>query len=116
MTPQEYFDHNNLWDLEHLKVHAEEKLVWVKTSDRLPGLILLHYKDEAQYDKTWNEFNRMCRGLILDLKNKKIIAHGYNKFHNLSELPETSYENLKNLGEFETSEKLDGSCLLLFKD
>lgn len=116
MTPKQYFTELDLWDFEKLKIHAEEKMVWIKTSERFPGLVLLHYKDEAQYTKGWNIFNRFCRGLIVDMVNKKILAHGFNKFHNLGEVPETDYNELLSLGGFQTSEKLDGSCIILFKD
>ena len=116
LFPDQYIAEQNLWDLEQLKAHAQAHSVYVIESVRFPNVVMLHYKDEVQYDNKWTEFNRMCRGLILDMKNKKVIAHPFNKFFNLGQMPETSYESLASLGNFQTSEKLDGSMIVLFKD
>jgi RNA ligase len=58
----------------------------------------------------------MSRGLILDMKNRKVLAYPFDKFFNLGQMPETSYDTLAALGGFETSEKLDGSMIIGFID
>lgn len=116
MNPDQYFKINDLWDLDKLKAHAEHHLVKVITSPRFPGIVMLHYSEDAQWDKAWNTFNRMCRGLIVHLPTQKVLAWPYSKFFNVGEMPETSYENLSSLGEFSTSEKLDGSMILVYQD
>ncbi len=58
----------------------------------------------------------MCRGLIVDMKNQVILSYPFNKFFNLGQSPETNYEVLKDKKDFEVSEKLDGSMLILFKN
>lgn len=114
MNPAQYLKSNDLWDLERLKDHAQHNSVYVIQSDRIPGVVMLHYMDSVQYDSTWNTFNRMCRGLILDMKNRKVLAYPFDKFFNLGQMPETNYDSLAALGRFETSEKLDGSMIIAF--
>jgi len=113
--PRSYFSDNQLFDLETLKQHCEHHGVWSNTSERFPNLTLLKYKDEVQWgDKPWTSFARMSRGLVVDMKNQTILAHGFNKFFNINQQPETNYEILKDQKGFEVSEKLDGSCLVSF--
>ena len=114
MTPEQYLKLNDLWDLERLKLHAQHNNVYVIQSERIPNVVMLHYADTVQYDNLWTTFNRMCRGLILDMKNRKILAYPFDKFFNLGQMPETNYDNLAALGGFETSEKLDGSIIIGF--
>src|SRR5258708_3534553 len=114
ISPKEYLDTNDLWDLEKLKLHAQERFVYVITSEKFPDVVMLKYMDECQYDNKWSDFSRLCRGLILDLRNKVVLAHAYNKFFNLDQVSEVSYDILKSSGIFEASEKLDGSCCILY--
>jgi RNA ligase len=116
MNPSQYIKINDLWDIERLKQHAQHNNVYVIQSPKFPDVVMLHYMDAVQYDNLWNTFNRMCRGLILDLKNQRVLAWPFNKFFNLDQMPETKYENLEALGTFDTSEKLDGSMVIAFKD
>jgi RNA ligase len=116
MTPQEYFELNGLFDLNVLKEFAQLHSVYVIQSPRYPDLAMLHYMDECQYDNKWDVFSRMSRGMIVDLKTKKIIAHPFNKFFNLGQMPETQFEALQWKGHFTVTEKLDGSMLILFRD
>jgi len=114
MTPEQYIIEHSLWDLVKLKEHAQANSVYVIESARIPNAVMLHYMDSVQYYSTWNTFNRMCRGLILDMKNRKVLAYPFDKFFNLGQMPETSYDTLAALGGFETSEKLDGSMIIGF--
>src|ERR1035441_2735813 len=116
MTPEQYLNINDLWDLERLKQHAQHNSVYVIESPRFPNVVMLHYRDSCQYDNTWTTLSRMSRGLILDMKNRKVLAYPFNKFFNLGQMPETSYDSLAELGEFQTSEKLDGSMIITFID
>lgn len=116
MNPEQYITSNDLWDIERLKQHAQENNVYVIQSPKFAGIVMLHYQDAVQYDNLWNTFNRMCRGLILDMDNKRVLAWPFDKFFNLDQMPETKYENLEALGKFSTSEKLDGSMIIMFKD
>lgn len=111
-----YFAEHNLWDLETLKKHCEEQKVEVTISNLSPNVVMLHYSEEAHFEQSWTEFSRQCRGLIVDLAARKILAHPFNKFFNIGEQPETDYKALEALGKFEVSEKLDGSMCILYKD
>lgn len=108
MTPQQYLQSNDLWDLERLKKHAQDNFVYVIESVRFPGLVMLHYVDACQYNNMWTPFSRLSRGLILDMKNQKVLAYPFDKFFNLGQMDETRYDKLEAFGRFETSEKLDG--------
>jgi RNA ligase len=116
MNPEQYITDNNLWDIDRLKSHAQDNSVYVIESPQFLNVVMLHYQDSCTYSNTWNEFSRMSRGLILDMKNKKVLAFPYEKFYNLGQMPETSYDNLVALGGFQTSEKLDGSMIIMFRD
>jgi len=116
MILEHYFKEHDLFNKEKLLQHAETNLVHVIESKKFPNVVMLHYRDEASYDKQWNVFNRMCRGLIVDLASQTILAYPFDKFFNVGEMPEISYETLVKEGEFEVTEKLDGSMLILFQD
>lgn len=116
ISPTDYFEEHNLYDWDVAQQHAEENSVRISRSNRFPGVALFHYKDEAQFDKNWNTFSRMSRGLIVDMKNKRILAHPFHKFFNVGEMPETNYDKLLLEGSFEVSEKLDGSMLITFQN
>jgi len=116
LDPQQYLTENNLWDLDTLKQHAEQNSVQVIESRDYPFLVMLHYKNDCVWDNNWSTFARMCRGLILDMHDQKILAYPFDKFFNMDQVPETSYDILKDKKEFEVSEKLDGSMILVFQD
>jgi RNA ligase len=116
ITPEAYFKEHNLYDVQNLNTFCEIHSVYQITSLKFPNLVMLHYMDECQYDNKWSTFSRMARGLIVDMKNQKIIAYPFDKFFNLGQMPETNYDILTTLGEFEVSEKLDGSMLILFSN
>jgi len=116
MNPAQYIKMHELWDIERLKQHAQHNNVYVIQSPKFPDVVMLHYMDAVQYDNLWTTFNRMCRGLILDMKNQRVLAWPFNKFFNLDQMPETKYDKLETLGHFDTSEKLDGSMIIMFRD
>lgn len=116
MKPHEYFDRYFLWDIEALKLHAQENLVWIIDHPKYTHIKMLHYADECTFDNIWSEFAIMSRGLVINLETKKILAHPFDKFYLLNQVSETSYEVLKQLGGFQTSEKLDGSMILTYMD
>lgn len=115
-TLNSYFLEHNLFDEQSLIDHCERHLVRVHQSPKFPTLRLLHYMESAVYDKKWTEFCKACRGVIVDLENKKIVTYPWDKFYNLTEAPGPSYAECEAMGEFEVSEKMDGSMLLLFQD
>ena len=116
--PRSYFPEHNLWNLSTLHEHAEHNCVSIRQSKKHSQFYIAHYKDEAQWESKWNMFTEMSRGIIFQwfAGNGKILTWPFKKFHNLGAVPETSYDYLKTLGEFEVAEKLDGSMILLYYD
>jgi RNA ligase len=111
-----YLSDHDLWNIDNLKDYAEHNNVRVIESKNYPFLVMLHYKESAVYDNEWPTFAKMCRGIILDMNDRKVLAYPFDKFFNLGQMPETNYEILKDKKEFEVSEKLDGSMIILFQD
>lgn len=111
-----YFIEHDLFTEENLKNHCDRHLVRVHTSTKFPNLRLLHYMEEAVYSKSWTEFCKACRGVVVDLKSKELLAVPYFKFYNMTEAPGPSYAECQSFGPFTVSEKLDGSMIILFSD
>ncbi|MDD5454041.1 MAG: T4 RnlA family RNA ligase [Candidatus Ratteibacteria bacterium] len=81
-------------------------------------LTIYNYTKRTQYDSLWDEYTKMCRGLILD-SDGEIVARPFKKFFNLNEVPETKIENLPNrkrLGYPTFSEKYDGVLGILYPE
>lgn len=70
------------------------------------------YTPAAVYDRKWDAFTLMARGLILDHKRRCVVATPFPKFFNLGE---TAMETVPDLG-FEVLEKLDGSLIIVWHD
>lgn len=111
-----YFIEHDLFDESKLIDHCDRNLVRISKTAKYPNLRILHYLEEAHREKTWTNFSRRCRGLIVDLKNKKILAYPFDKFFNMDEMPETHYDTLREKRNFEVSEKLDGSMGIFYFD
>lgn len=89
-----------------LKEAIEKKLVY----EKIDGSIALYcYTKECVYNKAWNDIAILARGLVIDLKNQKVIATPFPKFWNLGEDGRT-FPDLP----FEAFEKLDGSLIIAF--
>lgn len=80
-----------------------------KTTDDT-GLELYCYTEACTYDRQWNDFTLLARGLILFPAEKKVVGMPFPKFFNLGE---HQIQNVPDL-PFETYEKLDGSLIILF--
>lgn len=113
-TPHDYFKFNNLFDKDILEKWCLEYSINLIESRNFKNLLMLHYADRCQWDNLWTPISRISRGLIVDTINKKIVAHPFEKFFNVGQVPETSYDVLKTLGSFQTSEKLDGSMIIAY--
>lgn len=103
--PARLVEFDVLWD--GLQKAVTDGFVRETKSD--DGLSLFVYTEACTYEKAWNEFTILARGLILDPANKKVVATPFPKFFNLTEKPE-SVPDLP----FETFEKLDGSLIIIF--
>jgi RNA ligase len=73
------------------------------------GLSLFVYSAQCTYERAWNKFSLLARGLILDTNGKKTAALTFPKFFNVGE----GISVIPDL-PFETFEKLDGSLIIIF--
>ena len=76
-----------------------------------PHLAIFKYTQNCIINKHWNKFSLMARGLILDLKNKKVVSSPFIKFFNYNEIIEAK---LFLHDEFTVLEKIDGSLGVTF--
>jgi len=70
------------------------------------------YSSHAVFNDEWNIFTLMARGLIIDTKNKEVLAAPFTKFFNYGEVvkdPRTFFEE-----PYIVTEKVDGSMGIMF--
>ena len=80
----------------------------VRESVGADGLRLYCYTEATVYERSWDAFSLMARGLILDADARGVVATPFPKFFNVGEaasVPDSP---------FEAFEKLDGSLTILF--
>jgi RNA ligase len=80
----------------------------------LLDLEICNYTAKTQYNKMWDNYTLICRGLILD-SDHNIIAKPFPKFFNLNETPQTTISNLPNEIP-KITEKLDGVLGILYPE
>ena len=76
-----------------------------------PELVIFKYTPQCTYEKQWNVFTMIARGLVLDLKERKVVATPFIKFFNYGEVNNSSID-FKS--EFTAHEKMDGSLGIVF--
>lgn len=72
-------------------------------------IFILNYSRKTQFEKYWNEYTLLARGLVLDF-DYNVVAYPFRKFfnfeeHQVSDIPKESYE---------VYDKMDGSLGILF--
>ena len=77
-------------------------------------LLIWNYNQRCQFEKKWDEYTIISRGLITD-KNGNIVARPFKKYFNLNETKETKIENLPIVIP-KITEKLDGSLGIQYYD
>jgi len=78
-------------------------------TDETLGLEIYKYSNSCVYDKHWNEFTLIARGLILAPKEKEVVATPFPKFFNFGEINTDLPDE-----PFDTFEKVDGSLGIIF--
>ena len=96
------------FDLNILKNYIDKGLVVKNDHPTLP-ISIYNYSRTCQYENSWDEITKQCRGLILDDEGN-VIAKGFDKFFNIEEHKSEEIPN----EPFEIFEKLDGSLGILF--
>jgi len=92
--------------LSGLRAARDERLVRESNDGELA---LFCYSERAVYERMWNDFTLLARGLILDTTRECVVASPFPKFFNLGErdqpIPDLPFDCL---------EKLDGSLIILW--
>jgi len=101
---------NTNWEESALISFAKENRVETRRKD---NLVLLNYEDNIP-NTGWNDFNGQCRGIIIDMKLRSVIAHPFDKFFNVDSHPETMYDRLPFSAGYEISVKYDGAMVTAF--
>jgi hypothetical protein len=86
----------------------EEGYLLVNTNED-DSLMILNYSRKTQFEKYWNEYTLMARGLIID-REYNVVAMPFPKFFNYEE---HKVEDIPT-GRFEVYDKMDGSLGILF--
>jgi len=81
---------------------------------RYGDLTLITYTNAAQYDAEWNNFLRVCRGIVLDSR-ANVVSFPFHKFFNIDECEETAIKNVSGWSYRSITEKLDGVMIQVFR-
>jgi RNA ligase len=101
------------FDIEEVKKRIDNGLLTVRKHSFL-DLYIYNYTHKTQYQRLWDSYTRMCRGLIVDGQNN-ILNNPFEKFYNLGETEETMIQNLPC--EIPSiTEKLDGMLGILYEE
>jgi len=77
-----------------------------------PQLAIFKYSLNCVFEREWNVFTLMARGLILDLDAELVVATPFVKFFNYGEIEAGSFSVVES--EFTVTEKVDGSLGIMF--
>ena len=77
---------------------------------RQGSLELYHYSNKCVYDRLWNPWTLMARGLVLDVRRQVVAATPFPKFFNYGEQGDLSLPD----EPFAAYEKVDGSLIIAF--
>lgn len=72
------------------------------------GLVLFNYNEHCQFENRWNFFERVSRGLILDVYTGEVVARPFDKFFNWG-------ERSTDAKLIEATEKMDGSLGIMYR-
>lgn len=101
-------------DLPEIYKHVDKKLISVQSHPEDENLKIFNYTKKCQFEQAWNDCTLQCRGLIIDEKEKKIIARPFSKFFNAGEI-DLTIEEISNWKDKKIMEKYDGSLGILYK-
>ena len=93
-------------DMVEIQKRIDEGLITMR-KHRDCDLFVLNYTPRVQYDRKWDQYTTICRGLIID-REGTVVANTFPKFFNLNETDACKVENLPTEIPL-MSEKLDGS-------
>jgi len=105
-----YFQFSKL--LKGIEEEVKNGYINVQSHPDFPYLKIYKYSQDAVMEKRWNVYTIISRGLILDTKNKKVLATPFPKFWNYNELFLSKEVETDNVT---IQEKKDGSLGIGFK-
>ena len=97
--------------VQGLFVEVSEGNINVNYHPDFQHLAIFKYSQQCVCERNWNIYTIIARGLILDLKNKVVVATPFIKFWNHNEIVEATkfFEP-----DFTTTEKADGSLGIMY--
>ncbi|NJO65858.1 MAG: hypothetical protein HC836_49645 [Richelia sp. RM2_1_2] len=95
-------------DKTKLNEYIDAGLIIANEHPVLP-IKILNYSRKAQFEKIWNEYTLICRGLVID-DDYNIVARAFPKFFNYEEHKPEDIPNER----YEIYDKMDGSLGILF--
>ncbi len=98
-------------ELSRIQPYIEKGLISEQIHPLNSDIRIYNYTHKCQWEKAWDEVTTTCRGLILDVKNNKVLARPFPKFFNYGEDPNVQ------IPPNETpiiTEKYDGSLGILY--
>lgn len=112
---QEDLNRTNLFDLTDTQlVNYFALFCRTVTVQEKGDLVLLKYSPVI-YETGWNKLALMCRGKVIDMKNRVIVSYPYDKFFNLNENENYKDELIANLmdnaKDIIVTDKKDGSLI-----
>lgn len=107
MHPARKIDFDTLY--QGLLSRVEKKYIYEKESG---DMRLYVYSQNCTFDGAWDDYTTLARGLILDIKQKKVLATPFPKFFNYGERPS---QNIPK-GSVNVTTKHDGSLIILFQN
>lgn len=78
----------------------------------IPHLAIFKYSTDCVIERNWNLFTLMARGLVLDMKNRDVVATPFMKFFNFNEIEDGSVSIVEK--DYIVTEKVDGSLGIMF--
>ncbi|MBC7337689.1 MAG: 2'-5' RNA ligase, partial [Clostridia bacterium] len=92
------------WDI--VQPYLDRGLVSCQRHPDWPDLAIFNYTPKCELGRHWDNVTRICRGLVVDLAQDRVVARPFPKFFGLWELPALGI-NLPP-GDPEVTVKLDG--------
>jgi tRNA splicing ligase len=73
-------------DLSQIKTRVNAGLIRIRDTPSFSGINVCCYTEKVQYEKLWDEYTSMARGLVFNGVNGKILSRPFKKFFNLGEV------------------------------
>lgn len=92
-----------------IELLIDQKYIMMNKHPEL-DLYILNYTKTAQFERYWNEYTLMARGLVIN-KDFNVVARPFKKFFNIEE---HNTEEIPYGLPFEVFDKMDGSLGIIF--